>query len=107
MCADGVSSARKAASSPVRRRIGGSDRAFADAMTDALGPEWNRNLDPQLRESAAHVNWARILFPFWFRRRGVQRLRNIQYVDDGRKRHRLDVYRSAETREDAPVLLQI
>ncbi len=84
-----------------------TDRAFADAMADALGPDWNANLDPQLRESAGHVNWARIVFPFWFRRRGVNRIRNIQYVDDGRKRHRLDVYRSVDVREDAPVLLQI
>jgi acetyl esterase/lipase len=84
-----------------------TDRAFADAMADALGPEWNANLDPQLRASAAHVNWARIVFPFWFRRRGVERLRNIQYVDDGRKRHRLDVYRRVDARDDAPVLLQI
>ncbi len=84
-----------------------TDRAFADAMADALGPEWNANLDPQLRESAGHINWARIVFPFWFKRRGVNRIRNIQYVDDGRKRHRLDVYRSVDVREDAPVLLQI
>ncbi|HYL50607.1 MAG TPA: alpha/beta hydrolase [Acidimicrobiia bacterium] len=84
-----------------------TDRAFAGAMADALGPEWNANLDPQLRDSAARVNWSRIVFPFWYRRRGVQRLRNIQYVDDGRKRHRLDVYRSSEASEGAPVLLQI
>lgn len=84
-----------------------TDRAFAGAMADALGPEWNANLDPQLRDSAARVNWSRIVFPFWYRRRGVQRLRNIQYVDDGRKRHRLDVYRSSEVSEGAPVLLQI
>jgi acetyl esterase/lipase len=84
-----------------------TDRAFAGAMADALGPEWNANLDPQLREAAARINWARILFPFWYRRRGVQRLRDIQYVDDGSKRHRLDVYRSSETSDGAPVLLQI
>jgi len=84
-----------------------TDRAFAGAMADALGPEWDANLDPQLRDSAGRVSWSRIVFPFWYRRRGVQRLRNIQYVDDGRKRHRLDVYRSSETSDGAPVLLQI
>jgi acetyl esterase/lipase len=84
-----------------------TDRVFAEAMRDALGPEWSANLDPELHASAGHINWHRIAFPFWFRRRGVKRLRNIQYVDDGRKRHRLDVYRGVDAREGAPVLLQI
>ena len=57
------------------------------------------------------VSWPRVLVPNP-RRRGVQRIRNLAYTDDGNRRHRLDVYRPrAEPGGDAltgaPVLLQI
>jgi acetyl esterase/lipase len=84
-----------------------TDRVFADAMRETLGQGWDANLEPLLRSSARKINWRRIAFPFWFKRRGVQRVRNIQYVDDGRMRHRLDVYRCEDVAEGAPVLLQI
>ncbi|MDQ1534736.1 MAG: hypothetical protein QOF28_2497, partial [Actinomycetota bacterium] len=38
------------------------------------------------------VSWRRVLWPSP-RRRGVQRIRNLAYVDDGNRRHRLDIYR--------------
>jgi acetyl esterase/lipase len=57
------------------------------------------------------IPWSRVL---WAnpRRPGVQRIRNLAYVDDGDRRHRLDVYRrrsptSGEPVCGAPVLLQI
>ena len=61
------------------------------------------------------VSWRRVLWPNP-RRRGVQRIRNLAYVDDGNRRHRLDIYRPSPpsgTADDgdrltgAPVLLQI
>ena len=54
-----------------------------------------------------HISWGRILLPFWFKRRGVRRVRNIQYVDDGTFRHRLDIYHRGDVDANAPVLLQI
>jgi acetyl esterase/lipase len=41
------------------------------------------------------------------RPRSIVRSRDIQYVDDGLRRHRLDVWRRADAGPSAPVLLQI
>jgi acetyl esterase/lipase len=78
-----------------------TDAEFARALHDTLG------IDPEA--VARRIERGRILLPFHFKRRGVQRVRNLQYVDDGSKRHRLDVYRPAGLAVDAraPVLLQI
>jgi acetyl esterase/lipase len=84
-----------------------TDRAFADALRDALGPDWDADLEPRLARAGRHVRWGRILLPFWFSHDGVKRIRNIDYAGDGRRRHRLDVYRNDEVRAGAPVLLQI
>jgi acetyl esterase/lipase len=84
-----------------------TDRAFVDALRDALGARWDADLDPALEVAGRHVSWSRILLPFHFGRRGVRRVRNLQYVDDGRRRHRLDIYRRDDVEAGAPVLLQI
>ncbi len=75
-----------------------TDRAFADALREMLGAE---------APHATRVEWSRIVLPFHFRRRGVRRIKNIQYVDDNTRRHRLDVYRTDGIGPGAPVLLQI
>jgi acetyl esterase/lipase len=84
-----------------------TDRVFVDALRDTLGEGWDANLDPALETAGRHISWGRVLLPFWFKRRGVRRVRNVQYVDDGAFRHRLDVYRRADVAPGAPVLLQI
>jgi len=85
-----------------------TDREFTDALRADLGPNWDAALDPALERAGRHVNWARVALPFWFRRRGVQRVANIQYVEgDALRRHRLDVYRHKDVRAGAPVLMQI
>jgi acetyl esterase/lipase len=84
-----------------------TDRAFVDGLRAALGPDWDADLDPALEVAGRHVSWGRILLPFHYKRRGVRRVRNLQYVDDGRFRHRLDVYRGPDVQANAPVLLQI
>lgn len=78
-----------------------TDQEFKNALHDTLG------IDPKAVEQ--RIERRRVLLPFHFKRRGVQRVRNLQYVDDGQKRHRLDVYRPAGLAPDAraPVLLQI
>jgi acetyl esterase/lipase len=57
------------------------------------------------------LSWARVLVPSP-RRPGVERIRNLAYVDDGQRRHRFDLYRSRSDSSEkpatgAPVLLQI
>jgi acetyl esterase/lipase len=84
-----------------------TDQVFVDALRESLGEGWDADLDPALETAGRHVSWGRILLPFRFKRRGVRRVRNIQYVDDGAFRHRLDVYRCVDVAPGAPVLLQI
>ena len=47
-----------------------------------------------------------IVLPFERRRRGVRRLRNLQYGPDSRA-HRLDVYRGAERTGNRPILIHL
>ena len=68
------------------------------ALRDALpaGSEWH----------SLPIPWRRVLVPNP-RRRGVAKIRNLAYVDDGARRHRLDVYGPRLAVTGAPVLLQI
>jgi acetyl esterase/lipase len=72
------------------------------ALRDALGSEYTA--------TPRTIPWARVLRPNP-RRPGVLRLRNLSYVDDGTRRHRLDLYGPEHPLDQplsgAPVLLQI
>jgi acetyl esterase/lipase len=73
------------------------------ALRDALAGGYDDEPHP--------IPWAKVLVPNP-RRPGVERIRNLAYVDDGDRRHRLDIYRPQKTDSDAPasrapVLLQI
>jgi acetyl esterase/lipase len=80
---------------------------FVAALEDALGPDWDADLDATLELAGRRTRWSRVLRPFSFERRGVRRISNLQYVDDGDRRHRLDVYCRDDVEGGAPVLLQI
>jgi len=80
-------------------------RAVMDAaLRDALAGGYDDNDNGS--EGRRGVTWRRVL---WAnpRRPGVQRLRDLSYVDDGERRHRLDLYRPRVPVTGAPVLLQI
>jgi acetyl esterase/lipase len=82
--------------------------AFNHALDEALGPKWRDRVDPgDATDVHIGLEWVRVFLPFRFKRKGVERTRDLQYVDDGRKRHRLDVYRTPATPPGAPVLLQV
>ncbi len=78
-----------------------TDNEFKAALQESLG------IDPIAVER--RIERRRVLLPFHFKRRGVRRVRNLQYVDDGEKRHRLDLYIPPGLAADgrAPVLFQI
>jgi acetyl esterase/lipase len=77
-----------------------TDRAFTVALAD------NSLVEPNVDEKV-RVSWSRILLPLHFKRKGVRRIKNIDYAGDGKRRHRLDVYRARDHEPGAPVLLQI
>ncbi len=77
------------------------------ALADALGDGYANALPESLRDPRlGAVSWRHVFWPSP-RRRGVEKVRNLAYVDDGNKRHRLDVYRPLGGTTAAPVLLQI
>lgn len=53
------------------------------------------------------LDWRRVANPFWMSDASVERIRNVSYTADGRRCHRLDVYRPRNGAKGAPVLLQI
>lgn len=55
---------------------------------------------PQTRVPTAHL-----ILPFWMRRRGVERIRDIEYRRVAGRRLRLDIYRPAGGVEGLPVLV--
>jgi acetyl esterase/lipase len=84
----------------------GTRRVFEEALDVSLSKGWRRRASPDRVALARRLEWRRVFLPFHFRRRGVRRIRNLQYVDDGTRRHRLDVYSRVGVR-NAPVVLQI
>jgi acetyl esterase/lipase len=86
---------------------GRTDRVFERALADALGPTWRDTIDPAWTPEVSRTQWARTFSGWRYKRRGVVRIRDLQYVDDGLRRHRLDVWRREGVVPSAPVLLQI
>jgi acetyl esterase/lipase len=82
-----------------------TDRVFAKAFADAFGDRWRDALGADAPGDG--IEWRRVALPFRFRRRGVERVRDVPYADGGSRRHRLDVYRPSRPEGGAPVLLQI
>ncbi|HEX5615699.1 MAG TPA: alpha/beta hydrolase [Acidimicrobiia bacterium] len=92
----------------IAREATRADARFARAFDGALGDDWRDLIDPTIApEAAARLEWGRVWMPFRFRRRGVERIRNVPYVTESHRRHRLDVYRRPDAGPGAPVLLQI
>jgi len=86
---------------------GRTDRVFDQAFAATLGPKWRDTIDPAWVPPRSGIEWARVVPASRSRRRGVVRTRDIQYVDDGLRRHRLDVWHRRGAGPCAPVLLQI
>jgi acetyl esterase/lipase len=79
------------------REASGTDAVFAKALSDAFG----------IHDAMERIERRRIWLPFWWRRRGVERIKNVSYGDDNHRRHRCDIYRPKGETTGAPVLLQI
>ncbi|CAN5689522.1 alpha/beta hydrolase [soil metagenome] len=78
-----------------------------DALTEALGGEYQDVLDARPTPAELATPWRRLVYPFRVRDARVHVERNIAYNDRGR-RGLLDVYRPASGPvEKAPVLLQV
>ena len=77
---------------------------LAGWLTSELAPQQLAGItDPA---TGTPIDWASTARPFAFRRRGIERVRNLAYASGG-TRYLLDVYRHRDTRAGAPILLQI
>ncbi|MEM1155690.1 MAG: alpha/beta hydrolase [Pseudomonadota bacterium] len=83
-------------------------RYFSAALSNALGQDYRLHIPPErqavLTDNIVSGHWLR---PFRFKRRGVNRQKDIRFGDAGRRNY-LDIYQPAESREGGyPVLLQV
>jgi acetyl esterase/lipase len=78
------------------------------ALTEALGVDYARHLDPEDGGVDLSRRWRQLAFPFRTQASGVEVHRNIVYAGPGSRRGMLDVYRPADRPvAEAPVLLQV
>jgi acetyl esterase/lipase len=79
-----------------------------DALTAAFGSDYFQRIRPELRSHLSNeLDWRRLLRPFKIRRKGVERIQDIQYGRGGGLDLHLDIYRSVVPPEQGPVLFQI
>ena len=78
------------------------------ALTRVFGDDYFQKIRPELRARLSNeVDWRRIARPFKIRRKGVERIRNVQYGRGGGLDLHLDIYRSIVPPDNGPVLFQI
>ena len=78
-----------------------------EALTDGLDDDYVARLDPAPTKADLATPWRHVLLPFTFRDPRVRRDRDIDYVGDGAKRHRLDVYTPRDGGTGCPVVVQV
>ena len=74
------------------------------AMAEGLGGAYRPPTDPP-----SPIQWARLALPFHLRSADVSVTKNVAYLPDATKFHRLDVFRGKNAKEEggAPVLLYV
>jgi acetyl esterase/lipase len=89
-------------------QAGRAGRVVEAALDDGLGEGWSDRRDPALA-STAHSQRAHLalLIPAPRPGRAVERLRDIDYWEDGDRRHRLDIYRPRRPTAGAPVFVYL
>ena len=93
----------------LHRRGVAAEEVVEAALIDVLGEDYRE----RLRQAAVEVDRplppGRLLWPLRFADPAVEVLRDIPYIDDGDRRHLLDIHRpvDADRHAPAPVLLQI
>lgn len=75
-------------------------RRTATTLRDAM-------VEVQAEGDPAPIPRSRLVFPFIYSRKGVERVRNITYARAGGRKLRLDVHRPVEPGERRPAILQI
>jgi acetyl esterase/lipase len=89
-------------------QAGRAGHVVEDALDEGLGEGWSDRRDAALAPTD-EPEWARLRLLVPVPRPGpaVERLRDIEYWDDGARRHRLDIYRPRRPTAGAPVFLYL
>jgi acetyl esterase/lipase len=89
-------------------QAGRAGRVVRAALDEGLGKDWSDRRDPTLARTddteRAHLA---LVIPAPRPGRAVERLRDIDYWEDGARRHRLDIYRPRRSVTRAPVFLYL
>ena len=65
-----------------------------EALREGLGDDYRSHMAPELTEDeGAPVKWRRLLVPFLMSDPRVEAIKDIAYVPDAKRYHRLDIYR--------------
>lgn len=85
-----------------------ADGVLEKALTEALG-EGHRERVPAALSSAGSgvTRWHRLVMPIHLRDPEVEKVRDVPYVDDGTRAHRLDVYRNRSRPSGCPVFVYV
>jgi acetyl esterase/lipase len=85
-----------------------ADGVLEQALVDALGDGHRRRIPPELSSAGSEITrWQRLMLPFHLRDPDVERIRDVPYVDDGTRAHRLDVYRHRAHPSGCPVFVYV
>jgi len=90
---------------PISRR---AEPVVEASLVAGLGPGYREGILPEVARGLDDDEPPRLrLNPFRFRDPAVKVTRDIPYLPDGGRRHRLDIYAPREGAEHAPILLQV
>ena len=90
------------------RRSMGSAASVETALAEALGSDYRTILgEPSTADLA--MAWQRVMMPWLLKDPQVERISDLDYVGDGIKRHRLDIYRprGVDRTSNLPVVIQV
>ena len=91
-------------------------RVLEEALAEGLGPDYRERLEAELAAGAAGPAWSRrvqtlreLALAFNLRDRSVETIKDLPYLPDGGRAHRLDIYRPKATApgDRRPVLVYI
>jgi acetyl esterase/lipase len=78
------------------------------ALRQELGDDYRSAMSPELCEhDSPVVRWNRLVFPIVRSDDAVEKVANIDYAGNGRRRNRLDVYRGRDAGGGSPVFLYV
>src|SRR3954454_24094937 len=90
----------------VRQGMKSKDVAEA-ALTEGLADAYVARLEPAPDKADLATPWRHVLMPWNIKDPRVQRIADIDYVGDGKFRHKLDVYRPRDGGTGLPVVIQV